>query len=263
MSQPDLDFPLGSGTPSLDDSIISDVSMLEIDTEQIIESDVGRDFRVSSIIKGSLTGVELLNNIEKHCPRTGAKFGKTLVINRCVKFFISINKLSKPSFNNGWRSTSEESRNTVEELFNCITRDTDEWKALLKALFFGVEIRAPKAQLKRKSPETSHDGAASILEQPLARVCDRVALLACALVDPRFNEQWVDLAAPVSAEKRPAVMDKNIIHVINAKWTVLAEAIMENRLNYENIYYDLKVKDDIKPCLIIFHYINFIFYFSL
>ena len=88
-------------------------------------------------------------------------------------------------------------------------------------------------------------------------------MLACALVDPRFNEQWVDLAAPVSAEKRPAVMDKNIIHVINAKWTVLAEAIMENRLNYENIYYDLKVKGDIKPCLIIFHYINFIFYFSL
>ena len=68
--------------------------------------------------------------------------------------------------------------------------------------------------------------------------------------------------APVSAEKRPAVMDKNIIHVINAKWTVLAEAIMENRLNYENIYYDLKEKGNIKPCLIIFHYINFIFHFS-
>ena len=126
MSQPDLDFPLGSETPSLDDSIISDVSLLEIDTEQIIESDVERDFRVSSIIKGSLTGAELLNNIEKHCPRTGAKFGKTLVMNRCVKYFISVNKLSKSSFNYGWRSTSEESRNTVKELFNCITRDTDE-----------------------------------------------------------------------------------------------------------------------------------------
>ena len=113
-------------------------------------------------------------------------------MNRCVKFFISINKLSKPSFNNGWRNTSEESRNTVKELFNCIIRDTDEWKELLKALFFGVEIRAPKAQLKRKSPETSHDGAASILEHPVARFCDRVALLACALVDPRFNEQWVN-----------------------------------------------------------------------
>ena len=85
MSQPDLDFPLGSDTPSLDDSIISDVSLLEIDTEQIIESDVERGFRVSSIIKGSLTGAELLNKIEKHCPRTGAKFGKTLVMNRCVK----------------------------------------------------------------------------------------------------------------------------------------------------------------------------------
>ena len=53
MSQPDLDFPLGSETPSLDDSIISDVSLLEIDTEQIIESDVERDFRVSSIIYAS------------------------------------------------------------------------------------------------------------------------------------------------------------------------------------------------------------------
>ena len=242
MSQPDIESLLGSDTPSLDDSIISDVSLLEIDMEQIIESDVERDYRISSIIKGSLTGAELLNNIEKYCPRTGAKFGKTLVMNRCVKYFISVNKLSKSSFNYGWRSTSEESRNTVKELFNCITRDTDEWKELLKALFFGVEIRPPKAQLKRKSPEASNDGAAINLEQPVARVCDRVALLACALVDPRFNEQWVDLAAPVSAEKRPAVMDKNIIHVTNAKWTVLAEAIMENRLNYENIYYDLTVK---------------------
>ena len=99
--------------------------MLEINMQQIIESDVERDYRVSSIIKGSLTGAELLNNIEMYCHRTGAKFGKTLVMNRCVKYFISINKLSKTSFNNGWRSTSEESRNTVKELFNCITRDTD------------------------------------------------------------------------------------------------------------------------------------------
>ena len=71
--------------------------MLEINMQQIIESDVERDYRVSSIIKGSLTGAELLNNIEMYCHRTGAKFGKTLVMNRCVKYFISINKLSKSS----------------------------------------------------------------------------------------------------------------------------------------------------------------------
>ena len=46
MSQPDLDFPLGSETPSLDDSIISDVPLLKIDMEQIFESDVERYFRV-------------------------------------------------------------------------------------------------------------------------------------------------------------------------------------------------------------------------
>ena len=79
-------------------------------------------------------------------------------------------------------------------------------------------------------------------------------MLARAFVDSRFNEQWVNLAAPVSAEKRPAVMDKNIIPVINAKWAVLAEAIVENRLNYENIYRDLIVKGNFKPCLIIFLY---------
>ena len=38
---------------------------------------------------------------------------------------------------------------------------------------------------------------------------------------------------------------------------------MEDRLNYENIYYDLTVKGNLKPCLIIFHHINFIFRFSL
>ena len=85
MSQPDVHFPLGSDTPSLDDSIISDVPLLKIDMEQIFESDVERYFSVSSIIKGSLTGDELLNNIEKYCPRTGAKFGKTLVMNSYVE----------------------------------------------------------------------------------------------------------------------------------------------------------------------------------
>ena len=59
-------------------------------------------------------------------------------MNRCVKYFISTNKMSKTSFNGGWRSTSEESRNKVKELFNCVTLDADEWKELLKALFFGV-----------------------------------------------------------------------------------------------------------------------------
>ena len=91
MSQPDVEFPLGSDTPSLDDSVISDVFLLEIDLEQKAESDVERDYRVSLIIKGCLTCAELLNNIDKNCPRTGAKFGKTLVMNRCVKYLISSN----------------------------------------------------------------------------------------------------------------------------------------------------------------------------
>ena len=51
MSQPDVENPLGSDTPSLDDSIISDVSLLEIDLEQITESDVERDYWVSLVIR--------------------------------------------------------------------------------------------------------------------------------------------------------------------------------------------------------------------
>ena len=81
--------------------------------KKITESDVERDYLVSLIIRGNLTGAELLNNINKNCPRTGAKFGKTLVMNRCVKYFISTNKMSKTSFNGGWRSTSEQSQNKV------------------------------------------------------------------------------------------------------------------------------------------------------
>ena len=77
-------------------------SDVEINMQQIIESDVERDYRVSSIIKGNLTGAELLNNIEMYCHRTGAKFGKTLVMHRCVKYFISIDKLSKTSLNTSY-----------------------------------------------------------------------------------------------------------------------------------------------------------------
>ena len=37
-------------------------------------------------------------------------------------------------------SKTEESRNTVKELFNCVTRDTDDWNELLNLLFFGVVL---------------------------------------------------------------------------------------------------------------------------
>ena len=78
----------------LDNSIISDLSLLGIEVDDTIELNVDRNSRIALILTKSQSGLDLLNNIEKYCPISGGTIDKTLVMNRCVKHFINKSKLA-------------------------------------------------------------------------------------------------------------------------------------------------------------------------
>ena len=70
-------------------------------------------------------------------------------MNRCVKYFITKNKLSKECSNVGWKSASEDMITKVSEVFSSVLRGTDEWREIIKVIFQGVEMTA-KQSSKRK-----------------------------------------------------------------------------------------------------------------
>ena len=76
----------------MDDSIVSDLSLLGLH-EEPVELDADRNSRIALVLAASKSGSELLSNIELHVPSSGCTFGKTLVMNRVVKFFIGKSKL--------------------------------------------------------------------------------------------------------------------------------------------------------------------------
>ena len=239
----------------MDDSIISDLSLLGLH-EETVELDADRNSRIALLLAASKSGSELYSNMEEHLPSSGGTFGKTLVMNRVVKFFIGKSKLPKEC-NIGWKSATEDMLSRVDEAFDRIVVGSTEWKDIFRTILKGVDVKIPKAAItataataKRKIVDNVSipvvmltQEVAESIASPVehSKLCDRVALLACALVDPDLADRWAELAAPVSAEKRPAVMDRNIVHLLNAKRTVLAEIIMRSRTTYGNPFSDLSV----------------------
>ena len=102
----------------LDDSIISDLSLLGIEVDDTIELDVNRNTRIALILTKSQSGLDLFNNIERYCPISGGTIGKTLVMKRCVKHFINKNKLAKDFTSVGWKSAPDDMISKVTDIFS-------------------------------------------------------------------------------------------------------------------------------------------------
>ena len=98
----------------MDDSIVSDLSLLGLH-EEPVELDADRNSRIALVLAASKSGSELLSNIELHLPSSGGTFGKTLVMNRVVKFIIGKSKLPKECSSIGWKSATEDMLSKVDE----------------------------------------------------------------------------------------------------------------------------------------------------
>ena len=97
----------------MDDSIVSDLSLLGLH-EEPVELDADMNSRIALVLAASKSGSELLSNIELHVPSSGCTFGKTLVMNRVVKFFIGKSKLPKVCSSIGWKSATEDMLSKVD-----------------------------------------------------------------------------------------------------------------------------------------------------
>lgn len=81
----------------------------------------------------------------------------------------------------------------------------------MKALFHVVNTK--EARSKRPVPHSSNDLGASdtststLTAYTAVRIIDRIALLACALVDPSLLDKWFSIASPITAANRPATLD--------------------------------------------------------
>ena len=109
----DDDMPQG-------DSIISDNSLLGPEVDVTVELYVDRKCRIALILTTSKSGLDLLRNIEMHCPTSGGAFGTTLVVNRSVKFFVGKCKLPEEFSSVGWRRVPEDIVSRVTDVFGCI-----------------------------------------------------------------------------------------------------------------------------------------------
>ena len=82
-----------------------------------------------------------------HLPSSGGTFGKTLVINRVVKFFIGKSKLPKVCSSIGWKSATEDMLSKVDEAFDRIVVGSTEWKDIFRTILKGVHVKIPKAAI--------------------------------------------------------------------------------------------------------------------
>ena len=218
----------------MDDSLYSDVSRLEIDLSLPIEGDIDRNIRLYQVLNESTSGNELYENILNQCPTSGVSIGKVLVMNRASKHFISERLMAKDSYM-AYGKATKTYRDLIKLNFSSTVKETSGWRNLIKALFQGVIMKKPL--LKRLAVSAilnSTNVPISTAVPTSVRIIDRTALLACGLVDPSLLDQWVEIASPITAANRPAILDMKASAVINARWRVLAEDIMSKRGSYSN-----------------------------
>ena len=125
---------------------------------------------------------------------------------------------------------------------------TKKWGSLnknLKAVVWGKITMISAHNLKGLltsilEPFTKHQTAAPPADT--STVANRIALLACSLVDPELTKAFSDVLAPVPAANKPGVLDQGAGQINAANWDGLAEAIVARRDMYSNEYATLEVE---------------------
>lgn len=228
----------------IDDGIFSDPVDLEI-VQEIFESDCDRNSRIVLYIKASSSGEDLYDYCTNRLPNTGNKCGVALTMNRVMKFLSSKNYLKDivEDVSVSWRKCSVNLKLKVELIFKNMIPGSQGWLSLIAVLIDGLvpkRIPVKRSALVRSS---ILDEEEDVVLHSGGRLCDRIALLACAIADPNLLTYWVDISSPVPKKLRPAVMDQDrgIVHEIAAKWSNLAEVIMKSRDLYSNLFSGLAI----------------------
>ena len=196
------------------------------------ESDIDRNIRMAKQLNDSATGEELYSNCTELLINSGGIFGRSIVMNRVIRYYMTNKKLKQSKVK--FRNADDDFITEVKHLFASTVKETQDWRNLMKVILQGVDL--PKVPVLK---------AATIAkEAPVERESDvdRVSLLACALTDKLLAEYWIDLAEPIPSGIRPAVLDGGAKTATLNKWNKLADRIMSTRHLYANEYSELTVQ---------------------
>lgn len=193
-----------------------------------VETDDARQVRLKGIVENCISGSELFECITTKLPISGQKFGTSLSMNRALVYLKSV-KLCVDSTPT-WASSRRANKDYVTTIFSGIGANTPTYNSLKSVVLDGFHVKKAKNKCHQVLILDEVEGPTVIS----GRAVDRYALLACALVDPELHPMFTAISAPIESNLRPAFLDLGAIHVTLARWTNLAESVMQRRDGYTN-----------------------------
>ena len=124
-------------------------------------------------------------------------------------------------------------KDNVAAVFSGIGANTPIFNTLKAAVLEGFHVKKEKNGAKKGHQVLILDEQ----EGPTinsGRTVDRIALLACALVDPELHPKFTAISAPIETNLRPAFLDLGAARAALARWTNIAESVMQRRDGYSN-----------------------------
>ena len=193
-----------------DDGIFSDpvaLGLEEVDADVEIESEESIHARLRAVVTGSLDGADLFSKICSNFPNSANSYGLALSMNRAIKCLVAANKLSDGALV-GWRRLPKTIKAALQSAFSAVVKESDEWNSLVMVI---LKHEKTKKNTKRNSSLLTATSTAPLpVEVPEEddtdknRLVDRVALLACALIDADLLDMWTEISAPIPVSERPA-----------------------------------------------------------
>lgn len=217
---------------AFDDFLIDDDLLADALPNEYVETDDARQVRLIGIVDSCITGSELLECVTTKLPVSGQKFGTSLSMNRALVYLKSVKLCVEATPT--WASSKRTNKDYVATVFSGIGENTPVYNSLKSVVLEGFHVKKEKNAAKNKCHQVlildEQDGPAVIS----GRAVDRYALLACALVDPELHPMFTTIFAPIESNLRPAFLDLGAVHVTLARWTDLAELVMQRRDGYSN-----------------------------
>lgn len=224
----------------IDDFIIDDDLLAEALANEPAETDEEQSARLKLIIEKCSDGAELFTLMIEKLPVCGQKFGSSLSFNRALTT-LKVGKLVDDKHPT-WASCKKSHKDAIEIIFGGLLASSPTFTSVKNSVLEGFVIKKSNSKVvKPRVHQTlilDDQAEPSILS---GKPVDRVALLACALVDPELNHMFTTMAAPVDAAVRPAFLDLGAIHVTLARWTGIAEAVMARREGYFNPFKEVSI----------------------
>jgi hypothetical protein len=141
--------------------------------------------------------------------------------------FKDLGPLSRDS--KSYAQMTAEAKNSLKDIFKNVEDSSEKLAKVKEAVLEGFRPAKKKSTIAVAAPE------------PHGCVKDRKALLAHAIVDPELLNHFQTITAPIDADARPGFLDAGGAAQTKARWTVLAEKIMERCSLYSNLFTDLDI----------------------